>query len=192
MFAIAGISFCLDVITRRRPSFAVALAVLILATCYVFGFHHQPYMTRQDQSRGQMDHATEFIRGQVPAGDPIFVDYQGNLMLSHYLCGQRPTVIGTSDFQMFQCAGHEIISAPPRMWMFTSQSFPKYWDELVAKYGLHPGSSIWVVQAGWGASIAPDLQRRRGDLAPVDSKSFGRNISAFKLIVGQGAGSAAQ
>jgi hypothetical protein len=192
IFAIAGISFFLDVISRRRPSFAVALAVLILTICYVFGFHHQPYMMRQDQSRRQMDHAMEFIRGQVPSGDPIFVDYQANLMLSHYLCGQRPTVTGTSDFQMFQCAGHEIISAPPRMWMFTSQSFPKYWDELVAKYGLHPGSSVWVVQAGWGAAIAPDLQRKGGDLAPLDSKSFGRNISVFKLSVGQGASSAAQ
>jgi hypothetical protein len=139
-----------------------------------------------------MDHAMEFIRGQVPSGDPIFVDYQANLMLSHYLCGQRPPVIGNSGFQMFQCGGHQIISAPPRMWMFTSESFPKYWDELVAKYRLHPGSGVWVVQAGWGASIAPDLQRKGGDLAPLDSKSFGRNISVFKLSVGQGASSAAQ
>jgi hypothetical protein len=78
------------------------------------------------------------------------------------------------------------------MWMFTSQSFPKYWDEFVAKYGLHAGSSVWVVQAGWGASLAPDLQRKRGDLAPLESESFGRNISVFKLIVGQGASSSAQ
>jgi hypothetical protein len=192
IFAIAGISFFLDVISRRRPSFAVGLAVLILAICYVFGFHHQPYMTRQDQSRIQMDHAMEFVRAEIPPVDPIFVDYQGNLMLSHYLCGQKPTVIGISTFQMFQCAGHEIISPPPRMWMFTSQSFPKYWDEFVAKYGLHAGSSVWVVQAGWGASLAPDLQRKRGDLAPLESESFGRNISVFKLIVGQGASSSAQ
>jgi hypothetical protein len=192
IFAIAGISFFLDVITRRRPSFAVALAVLILTICYVFGFHHQPYMTREDQSRRQMDHAMDFVRGKIPSGDPIFVDYQGNLMLSQYLCGQRPAVIGISDFQMFQCAGHEIISAPPRMWMFTSQSFPKYWDELVANYGLHPGRSVWVVQAGWGAGISADLQRKRGDLAPLESESFGRNISVFKLMVGQGARSAAQ
>jgi hypothetical protein len=192
IFAIAGISFFLDVISRRRPSFAVALTVLILTVCYVFGFHHQPYMTRQDQSRRQMDHAMGFIRGQVPSGDPIFVDYQANLMLSHYLCGQRPPVIGNSGFQMFQCGGHQIISAPPRMWMFTSESFPKYWDELVAKYRLHPGSGVWVVQAGWGAAIAPDLQRKRGDLAPLESESFGRNISVFKLSVGQGASSAAQ
>jgi hypothetical protein len=139
-----------------------------------------------------MDHAMEFIRGQMPSGDPIFVDYQGNLILSHYLCGQRPPVIGISSFQMFQCAGHEIISAPPRMWMFTYGSFPRYWDELVAKYGLHPGSAVWVVQAGWGASIASDLHRERGDLAPLESESFGRNISIFKLIVGQGTSSAAQ
>jgi hypothetical protein len=191
-FAIAGISFFLDVITRQRPSFAIGLTVLILTICYVFGFHHQPYMTREDQSRSQMDHAMEFIRGQVPSGDPIFVDYQGNLMLSHYLCGQRPTVIGISDFQMFQCAGHEIISTPPRMWMLTSQTFPKYWEEVVAKYGLRAGTGVWVVQAGWGAGIAPDLQRKRNDLAPRESESFGRNINMFKLVVGQPASSAPQ
>ncbi len=183
IFAMTGISYVIAKMARWRPSIAVAVSVLIVAVCSAFGFHHQPYMTRADQSRAQMDRMIEFIQVAVPAADPVFVDYQANLMLSHYLCGQKPGVIGVSGYQKFQCAGHEIISAPPHMWMFTAETFPAYWDELIPYSGLVPGKTVWVVQAGWGASIAPDLQRVRDDLAPVKVQAFGRNISVVELRV---------
>ena len=70
------------------------------------------------------------------------------------------------------------------MWMFAPETFPKYWDDAVSKTGLEVGNAVWVVQAGWGASIAPGLQHIRSDISPLDVQSFGRNITVFKLTVG--------
>lgn len=183
IFAIAGVSFFVSVATQGRTLASLLAGLAIVTLCYVFGFHHQPYMTRADQSQQQMSGAMNFIRAQIPASAPIFVDEQSNLMLGHYLCGQRPGVTGVSGLQEFACGGHRIISAPPAMWMFTARAFPRYWDQLISDYNLSPGSSVWIVQAGWGANIAPDLPGVRRDLAPSKVAIFGRNISAFELTV---------
>ena len=130
-----------------------------------------------------MDRAIEFIRTQIPAHDPLFIDYQTSIMLRHYLCGMRPASGSLVGFDEFQCSGHRIISAAPTHWMFTPQSFPPYWDQFISEKNIPTGSSVWVVQAGWGASIAPGLARIRPDLQPNRSVSFGRNISTFQLRV---------
>ena len=185
MFALAGIGACLVTVTRGRFRLAVALAAFLVAICYAFGFHHQPYIPREDQSRSRMEQTMQFIRAQIPSVEPIFVDYETNLMLGHYLCGQKPAVIDVSGFQSFHCAQHEIISAPPHFWMFGPDSFPQVWDDLVGTYDLKAGSHVWVVRAGWGAAIAPGLEHKRSDITPAEARSFGRNLSAFRLTVAQ-------
>jgi hypothetical protein len=182
-FAIAGISFFIVRAARDRLARGFLITLVIVGLCYAFGFHHQPYMERADQSSVQMDNAMNFIKTQIPATDPAFVDEQANLMLRHYLCRQMPGKIGVSGFQQFRCAGHQIISTPPRMWMFTPETFPTYWSQMISQFGLQPGTGIWVVQAGWGASIAPDLQRVRPDLRPEKIQNFGQHISMLQLKV---------
>jgi len=184
MFALAGVSTCV-VWAVRRLIFAVALALSMIAACYAFGFHHQPYIPRDDQDLTRMRDAMQFIRTQIPPDELILVDYESDLMLGHYLCGQKPAVIGVSDFQSFRCDNHQIISAAPLVWMFDAQSFPKIWDEFVAKYQLRPGTHVWIVQAGWGAAIAPALEHKPSDISPEQQRSFGHNISAFRLTVAQ-------
>jgi hypothetical protein len=184
MFALAGVSTFV-VWAVRRLIIAVALALFMVATCYALGFHHQPYITRDDQAIARMRDAMQFIRTQIPSDDLILVDYESDLMLGHYLCGQKPAVVGVSDFQSFSCDNHQIISAAPLVWMFDAQTFLKIWDEFVAKYQLRPGTRVWIVQAGWGAAIAPALEHRRDDILPEQQRSFGRNISAFRLTVAQ-------
>jgi len=183
MFAIAGISVFLVQISRRIPGLVTTVAFIVVA-CYAFGFHHQPYMTREDQSRVQMDQALEFIRSQIPAADPIFTDYQASLMLGCHLCRHpAPGEITAPGFHEFSCAGHKVIATSGRVWMFTEETFPESWDELVAKYRLTSGSRIWVVHMGWGSSVIPRLQIARDDLRPARSQSFGRNISVFEMTV---------
>src|SRR5205823_455175 len=156
--AIAGVSVFLVWIARGNPGLAIALAGLTIIVCYVFGFHHQPYMTRADQSRSQMDQALEFIQTKVPAADPIFVDYQASLMVGYHLCRHRaPGEITEPGLHEFSCAGHRVIATSARVWMFTAETFPENWNELVRKYHLNPGSSAWVVHAGWGSSVIPKL-----------------------------------
>src|SRR5204863_2053995 len=58
MFAVAGVSTFV-VWAVRRLIFAVALALFMVATCYALGFHHQPYITRDDQSTTRMRDAMQ-------------------------------------------------------------------------------------------------------------------------------------
>ncbi len=183
LFAFAGIASFIAKAARGSTAISLFVICVLIGTCYLFGFHHQPYMTRADQSRKQMDRAVEFIRTQVPAGDPLLVDYQTRIMLRHYLCGMQPASGYVSGFEEFQCAGHRIISAAPTHWMFTEQTFPPYWDQFLSEKNIPAGSFVWIVQAGWGASIAPGVARTRPDLKPSRSVNFGRNISAFQIRV---------
>jgi len=171
--------------TQNRPSHASAFAAGIVVLCYVFGFHHQPYMTRHDQSRAQMDQAMSFVRQHIPATDHVSVDYQASLLLGHYLCEHKPARIENSGFDFFECADHRIFSTTdsPRLWAFTPEAFPKYWDDLARTQQLEPGTNVWVVQAGWGGSIASDLPRVHPDLIPTQVEPFGRNITIFRLTV---------
>lgn len=181
LFAFAGIACFIAAATRGRAAISLLITCAVIGVCYLFGFHHQPYMTRADQGRGQMDRAIEFIRTQIPASDPLFVDYQTSIMLRRYLCGMQPAAEYAPGFDEWQCAGHRIISAPPTHWMFTAQSFPPFWDQFVFEKNIPAGSFVWVVQAGWGASIASELARP--DVKPAKIASFGRNISAFRIQV---------
>jgi hypothetical protein len=183
MFALAGCSVCLAQAAHERFGLGIFLANIIIGVCYLFGFHHQPYMARSDQSRSQMNNAVNFIRQQIPGSNPIFVDYQASLLLGHYLCETKLERQATSDFESFDCAGHHVISLAdvPRFWSFTPETFSIAWDELLSARQLKPGDNVWVIQAGWGASIAPDLARLRADLIPEQIQSFGRNITFFRL-----------
>ncbi len=206
MFAFAGIGYFFAAVTRQRTPIAVATAAIIVAVCYAFGFHHQPYMTRDDQSSARMNKAIQFIRSQIPPADPILMDYQTSLMLGHYLCVQQSSMrisgagLGANDFlgprtevipalmptfQVLHCGDHSLVLSPAREWMFAPETFPRSWDEFVAQNALKPGSDVWVVQAGWGVGIAPELQHKRSDIAPADIQLFGKNISMFKLTVAQ-------
>ena len=155
------------------------LAVLVVAVCNAFGKPHRPYMLPEDQSRLQMTRAMEFVRSQIPQSDVLFVDYQTRLLLSHYLCPQRPMSFHPSaaSLEEFQCSGYRIAAAGPELYIFTAENFPRWWDELLRLHPLQPGQSVWIVQAGWEVYLAHDLQ-----LSP---QSFGRNITIFKLTAGQ-------
>jgi hypothetical protein len=104
-------------------------------------------------------------------------------MLGHYLCNSEAQRVTTQEFDFFDCAGHQVIALAdvPRLWAFSPESFGGEWDDLVRTRQLKPGARVWIVQAGWGASIAPDLPQVRPDLVPEHFRSFGRNISVFRL-----------
>jgi hypothetical protein len=179
LFAVAGISFAIFALSRRRNLVALIATLIIVAVCYGLGFHHQPYMSRRNQGHAQIESAVAFIKNQIPANAPILIDYQTNLMLRHYLCGQLPGGPATREFQETRCAGHILVAAP--VWMFTPEAFPSYWRQFASEKTPGAGSPVWVVQAGWGASIAPQLARMPQAPAAGKSVRFGENISAIEL-----------
>lgn len=134
-----------------------------------------------------MTRATKAIDQQVSPADLIFADAQTYLFLSHYLCRQQPVVIELlgRDFVKFSCAGHRVISTRFETTVFTAETFLSRWDEMVRAQGLKPGDTVWVFQAGWDIGLAQDLQRKFPEFRDLKAESFGRNITLFRLTVGQ-------
>ena len=51
------------------------------------------------------------------------------------------------------------------------------WNEMVSAYGLKPGQTVWIFQAGWDIDLAQELQEKVPEFHDLKSESFGRNIS---------------
>ena len=185
-FAIAGVSLAVAKLARGRLFPAVGLAVLIVTICQVFGAPHRPYMRREDQRRGNMSQAMDAIRQRVSPGDVIFVDFQTSFLLRFYLCPEISfTGLPPAAFRDFSCGGHRVISLSPETNVLTANLFPRRWDEMVHAYTLNPGQPVWIFQAGWDIGLARELPERVPEFRELKAESFGRNISLFKLSVGQ-------
>ncbi len=187
MFAVAGVSFVLAKLVKQRIRLGIALAILLVAVCTAFGKPHRPFMLREDQSRTQIVRTMGFIHAQIPQSDLIFVDYQTRLLLGYYLCPEQPVSfsapVGT--LEEFQCNGYQVVAAGPDLYIFTAENFVSRWDQLLQSVPLKSGQSVWVIQAGWEVDLAHDLQSKLPEFGELNRQSFGRNITIFKLKVGQ-------
>ncbi len=186
-FAVAGVSFTVARLAGQRIGRGVGAAILTVIVCHLFGVPHRPYMRREDQSSIHMNRALDSVRRQVPTGDVIFLDFQSNLLFKYYLC---PDVIIPANgpapaFWAYPCAGYRAISTSPETSIFTAATFLRRWDEMVHTYGLKRGDTIWVFQAGWDIGLARELQDRFPEFHELNPQNFGRNITLFKLTVGQ-------
>ena len=187
IFAIAGVSLCFARVTQDRLTRGVAIATLIVLLCWAFPSIFHPYIARADQSRAQMQKAIAFVREEIPASDPIFVDYESGLLLGHYLCAQRPISYDGSlpGFLVFQCGGHRIISTNHDLWFFTPQSFLSQWSNLIRSGQFNPGDTLWVSQAGFNVTLDDDLRKEFPDFHDLQTQAFGKNIRLFRITVGR-------
>ncbi len=144
-------------------------------------------MERADQSRQQMTAALESLQQNVAPSVPIFVDYQTDLVLGHYLCQQHPVPLQSrpTGFEEFFCSGRHVASTGYPTWTFSSEKFPSDWDRAVRALGLKPGDTVWVFQTGWGIDLPEQLQKHFAEFHDLPFQSFGKNIKTFKLTVGQ-------
>ncbi|MGC2185592.1 MAG: glycosyltransferase family 39 protein [Terriglobales bacterium] len=185
-FAVAGVSLTIARLAGRRLFPALGIAVLIVAFCQAFGVPHRPYMRREDQRRSHMTQAMGAIRQRVSPDDLIFVDFQTSFLLRFYLCPEISfTGLPPAAFRTFPCGGLRVISMGPETNLLTANLFPRRWHELVRAYGLKPGQTVWIFQAGWDIGLAQELQEKVPEFRDLKAESFGRNISLFKLSVGQ-------
>jgi hypothetical protein len=185
LFALAGISFFIAEVSWLGSAASLAVTLAIVAACAAFGTPHQPYMTRADQSRAQMERSLAFIQQEIPTSVPLFVDVQTRMLLGYYLCREQQTSAEAphSDFEVLQCGGYQLIVA--NVWSFDPSSFPDLYAEMIRTYGLQPGDTVWVAQEGWGVGIGPKLQAATPEFKELKIESFGNNIQLFKLTVGQ-------
>jgi len=189
MFAAAGVSFLMAKVVKQRIGSGIVLAILIVAVCSAFAQPHRPYMLRADQSRKQMIRALEFIRAQIPQSDLIFVDYQTRLLLGYYLCPQQPVSFSApvGSFEDFQCGGHRVVAAGPDLYIFSTESFLRRWNDLLGSFRMKPGQGVWVIQAGWEVDLSQELENRFPEFHELNPQSFGKNISIFRLTAEQAA-----
>jgi hypothetical protein len=184
-FAVAGVSLAIARLTRARVLLALGIAVLTIAVCQVLGAPHRPYMNREDQRRGNMTQAMNAIRQSVSQGGVIFIDFQTSFLLRFYLCPEATTAGLASDFRTYSCGGYRIISTNSETNVLTANLLLRRWNEIVSASNLKPGQPIWIFQAGWDIGLARELQEKSPQLHDLKGESFGRNISLFKLMVGQ-------
>jgi hypothetical protein len=183
-FAVAGVSLAISRLTRPRLSSTLGVAILLVAACQMLGTPHRPYMRREDQRRGNMAQALDTIRHSVSPDDVIFVDFQTSFLLRFYLCPEVvPGGLPLADFRTYSCSGYRVISTTSETNLLTANLFFRRWDEMLSAYGLKPGQTIWVFQAGWDAALARELQGNVPEFRDLKAESFGRNISLFKLTV---------
>ncbi|HYM05856.1 MAG TPA: glycosyltransferase family 39 protein [Terriglobales bacterium] len=184
-FAVMGISLAIARLFRQGLAPSLGLAILLVAVCQLFGAPHRPYMHREDQRRRNMTQALDAIRRDVSPDDLILVDFQTSFLLRFYLCPEvSPAGLPSADFKTYTCGGYRVISTTSETNVLTADSFLRRRDELVSAYGLKPGQTVWVFQAGWDIALAPQLQKEIPEFHDLKAESFGRNISLFKLKIG--------
>src|SRR5205807_3119486 len=182
IFAIPGVSLLLSEAVRERMGYGVAVAVVLVLICNVFGKRRQPYMRRANRHSEQMEGAMEFVREQIPRAEPIFTDYETGILVGHYLCHQRPVPrwSAASGFELRECEKHRITS-PVEIWVFTLDTFLRNWGPLVRAYRLKAGDRVWVVEQG--VNLATQLREHFPEFHQLQPSSFGRNIEVFELTV---------
>lgn len=185
IFAIAGVSLALYRMAGQRLWRGIGAAALIIMICNLLPSHRLPYIARTDQQRGHMQQALAFIRQQIPRSQILFADNQTSLLLGHYLCEQRPFFINewAQGFNTLQCNGYRIAGTDGRVFTFIPSNFFASWSEMVHRYNLAPGDSVWVLQAGWlwEDPVASQLKGKYSEFRDLDPHSFGRNITIFRL-----------
>src|SRR5262249_45824384 len=88
-FALAGVAVGLARVLPGRTVVGVVISLLASLLCNLFPSKRLPYMSAETQRKSNMTAAITLLR-QLPAGQPIFTDYQTSLSLGHYLCDQHP------------------------------------------------------------------------------------------------------
>lgn len=184
---IAGVSVAIAQLAAGRWARGLVIVAFILVGCIALGKERPPRMDRADQSRLHMTAAMEFLGQNVAPSDLIFTDYQTDLILGHYLCGQRSISFDAAPtgFEQFSCSGHRVVSADYKEWMFWADNFMQERQQLAQAYGLKPGENVWIVQMGWGVSLPEDLRSHFAEFHNLRFESFGKNIKIFKMTVGQ-------
>jgi uncharacterized membrane protein len=180
---VAGVGFVTARIAAQRWTLGVSLTLLIIAVCAIFGRQHQPFITRDDQSRARMADAMDFILAHVAPGGLILTDYESSMVLGHYLCAQTPFAVQVSSpqFETFTCDGDRIVTANrTTATNFTPELFLNIRRSFVSTYDPKQGTAVWIFQAGWGVDL-PERLRESTEFHNLQFRAFGNNIKIFKL-----------
>ena len=184
-FVIAGVSFLLAGISRRKLWAGLLIAILLMAWSNTSAKPVEPSGSAGEQTPAMMAAAVTYMDQTIPQGDPIFVDMQSSLPISYYFCGTEIVVqaetFGKTYFE-FACKGHPIISL--HFWKAMAATFSPHFETMAHTHGLKPGDRVWVFQTGWGLSLSTELPKYDSRFRCLAPKNFGSGIAVIPFIVG--------
>jgi Dolichyl-phosphate-mannose-protein mannosyltransferase len=182
-FGLAAVSIALARFIKGQIAFGIVIALLVSLICNLLPSKRLPYMSAESQRKENMTAAISLLQ-QLPAGEPIFTDYQTSLSLGHYLCNQQPIEQDrrVAGFISYECSGHKIIATTSEF-LFTPRGFYDQWKTMVNAYQLRSGKKVCITQMGWSTYLAYELDNFPG--FHISPHYFGNNIQVFELTVGQ-------
>jgi Dolichyl-phosphate-mannose-protein mannosyltransferase len=183
-FAMSGIAVALAHWKISKKWVKPLAIVVVLAICNLFPSPTGQYIRAKNQDRKWMSQAMLSLQSQAP-GSVIFTDNQGGLLLSYYLCHARVAQV-QEPFQPFlnsSCGNYRIISLGPDRWIFQARLFPDDLQAIQKAYGLRPGSTIWLFQAGWLIDKEEALHAVLWQYSNGNPQPFGQNILLWPLTL---------
>jgi Dolichyl-phosphate-mannose-protein mannosyltransferase len=182
IFAISGTSIGLARLPGRE---GIASLVLMsaLVVCNLFPAP-PPLIRRRNQNRALMIHAVDSLGQKALPGSLVLADYESGLELGYYACG-RGIVQAFPPFESFiasHCGSYTVLTPRPDVWKFYADDLPERLELISERFGIAPGTKIWLFDAGWITDSAPALARdpRVGCALP---QPFGDNIFLCQLTV---------
>jgi hypothetical protein len=184
-FLIAALSFLIATISGRKLWAGILIAVLLAGSTYTGSKLSEPYLTKENQNLGLMKDAIAYIHQTIPPGERIVTDYQSAIMFVYNFCGSQqilPVGAFTLPVSRFKCHGYTIASY--QAWGMQAPFFLVNFPTIARAQGLKPGDKVWVVQTGWGVTMAQELISSYPQFRCLNPKKFGDNIAIFQLAVG--------
>jgi len=181
-FALAAVGVASSRLLRGRIALGIAIALLVSLLCNLLASKRLRYMSAENQRKENMVAAIYALQN-LPAGEPIFTDYQTGLLLGHYLCDQRPLEQDRkiAGFLSYQCAGRKVIVTST--FLFTPRALYEQWRAMTKAYDFHQGEKLCVTQIGRTTHLASELASFPE--FHISPRYFGNSIQVFELTVGQ-------
>lgn len=176
-FAMSGVAVTLSRWKTARKWQKPAAIALMLAVCNLSVAPAGAYIQPQNQRRMFMQQAMEFLGRSLPKDSLILTDGEGGLLLSYYLCHQ---LISS---QESRCGEDRVIVVDPRQWLLRAGTFSAQLRSVEQKYGLEPGTRLWLFQAGFLVDQEPELRAELTQFGCVSPRIFGQNIFLCQLTV---------
>jgi hypothetical protein len=184
-FLIAPLSFLIATISGRKLWAAIVIAALLVGSTYTGNKLSEPFISKENQQAALMKDAVKYIYQTIPPGERIVTDYQSAIMFVYNFCGSQqilPVGAFSLPVSRFRCHGYTIASY--QAWGMQAPFFLANFPKIAKAQNLNPGDKVWVVQSGWGVTLARELISSNPQFRCLNPKNFGDNISIFQLAVG--------
>jgi len=185
MFIFPGLAIALARLKASRSWIKPVAIGLVLLLCNIFPSPTGEYIRHADQSRKQIESATNFLRQNAGSGSLIVTDNQGGLLLSYYLCGSKVVPFSglVQHFSEAQCGDMRVFSLDPRQWIFHARTFPDDLRALKSAFNLPSAQRLWIFQSGWLVDNESDFRAELKQFGCPATHDFGRNILACEITL---------